>query len=31
VALYTAHGFTECPPFGDYKLDPNSVFLTREI
>lgn len=31
VALYKAHGFTECPPFGDYKLDPNSVFLTREI
>ncbi|MEI8180220.1 GNAT family N-acetyltransferase [Aestuariivirga sp.] len=28
VALYKAHGFTECPPFGDYKLDPNSVFLT---
>jgi putative acetyltransferase len=31
VALYTAHGFTECPPFGDYKLDPNSVFLTRTL
>jgi putative acetyltransferase len=31
VALYKAHGFIECPPFGDYKLDPNSVFLTREI
>jgi len=31
VALYKAHGFVECPPFGDYKLDPNSLFLTREI
>jgi putative acetyltransferase len=31
VALYKAHGFTECPPFGDYKLDPNSVFLTRTL
>ena len=28
VALYRTHGFTECPPFGDYKPDPNSVFLT---
>ncbi len=31
VAMYKRHGFTECPPFGDYKRDPNSVFLTREI
>ena len=31
VALYKAHGFTECPPFGDYRPDPNSVFLTRDI
>jgi putative acetyltransferase len=31
VALYEAHGFSECLPFGDYKPDPNSVFLTREI
>ena len=31
VALYKAHGFTECPPFGDYKPDPNSVFLTRVL
>ena len=29
VALYKAHGFEECPPFGDYRVDPNSVFLTR--
>ena len=31
VALYKAHGFTACPPFGDYKPDPNSLFLTLEI
>lgn len=31
VALYEAHGFSECPPFGDYRPDPNSVFLTRDI
>lgn len=29
--LYARHGFTECPPFGDYGLDPNSVFMTREL
>ena len=27
-ALYARHGFVECPPFGDYKPDPNSVFMT---
>lgn len=31
VALYKAHGFTECLPFGSYRPDPNSVFLTLEI
>ena len=31
VALYRAHGFEECEPFGDYKLDPNSVFLTLNL
>ena len=31
VALYKSHGFEECPPFGDYRPDPNSVFLTRAI
>ena len=29
--LYEAYGFRECPPFGDYLLDPNSVFMTREL
>src|ERR1700739_804050 len=30
-ALYQSYGFTECPPFGDYKLDPNSVFMTLAL
>ncbi len=30
-ALYARHGFVECGPFADYKLDPNSMFMTREI
>jgi putative acetyltransferase len=30
-ALYAAHGFTECAPFGDYRADPNSVFMTRQL
>lgn len=31
VALYKSNGFVECPPFGSYKPDPNSTFLTRAI
>jgi len=27
-ALYARHGFEECGPFGDYREDPNSVFMT---
>jgi putative acetyltransferase len=30
-ALYARHGFVECGPFGEYRLDPNSVFMTREV
>ena len=30
-ALYRQHGFAECGPFGDYVLDPNSVFMTRDL
>ncbi len=30
-ALYEKAGFTECPPFEGYSLDPNSVFLTKEL
>ena len=25
--LYEAYGFTYCGPFGDYRSDPNSVFM----
>ncbi len=31
VALYQSHGFVECPPFGDYVLDPNSIFMTLDL
>jgi putative acetyltransferase len=26
--LYARHGFVECPPFGEYVPDRNSVFMT---
>lgn len=29
--LYRAHGFHECPPFGDYVLDPHSLFMTLTV
>lgn len=29
--LYESAGFVECPPFGDYRLDPYSVFLTLDL
>lgn len=30
-AFYKSHGFIECPPFGSYTPDPNSVFMTLEL
>ena len=30
-ALYTGLGFEPCAPFADYRLDPNSVFMTRTL
>ena len=30
-ALYAKHGFVECGPFGEYRVDANSVFMTREV
>jgi len=30
-ALYRNHGFLECPPFDDYVLDPNSVFMALDL
>ena len=29
--LYAKHGFVECEPFADYKLDPHSTFMTSRI
>jgi putative acetyltransferase len=29
--LYASFGFTYCGPFGDYVLDPNSVFMTKVL
>ena len=30
-ALYARHGFVYCGPFGEYKDDPNSVFMTLAL
>jgi putative acetyltransferase len=30
-ALYGRAGFAECGPFGDYTLDPNSVYMTKVL
>lgn len=30
-ALYASEGFEECPPFGTYRVDPLSLFMTRAI
>lgn len=30
-ALYEKFGFTYCDPFGQYSLDPNSLFMTRSL
>lgn len=30
-ALYAAQGFEPCPPFGSYRPDPLSVFMTRTL
>jgi putative acetyltransferase len=30
-ALYERAGFSYCPPFKGYSLDPNSVFMTRTL
>ena len=31
IGLYERAGYVECPPFGEYKLDPLSVFMTKKI
>jgi putative acetyltransferase len=30
-ALYRGRGFVDCPPFADYIVDPNSVYLTLDL
>jgi putative acetyltransferase len=30
-ALYRGHGFVQCPPFGDYRADPNSIFMSLDL
>jgi len=30
-SLYRRHGFIECPPFGEYLPDANSVFMTLTL
>lgn len=30
-ALYVRNGFETCAPFGDYRPDPNSTFMTRAL
>ncbi|WP_415971914.1 GNAT family N-acetyltransferase [Rhodococcus sp. 077-4] len=29
--LYMRHGFVECPPFGDYVVDPSSAFFSLTL
>ena len=29
--MYEKFGFVECPPFGEYVLDPLSVFMTKTL
>jgi putative acetyltransferase len=31
VALYRRQGFIECPPFGGYAPDPNSIFMALDL
>lgn len=30
-SMYIKNGFQICGPFGDYKLDPHSVFMTKQL
>ena len=29
--FYKSYGFVECPPFAEYLLDPNSVFMSLDL
>lgn len=30
-SMYASYGFKVCPPFADYRIDPYSVCMTREL
>jgi putative acetyltransferase len=30
-AMYRRHGFRDCGPFGQYRPDPNSAFMTMDL
>lgn len=30
-ALYARYGFEPCGPFAGYRVDPNSVFMTKRL
>lgn len=29
--LYLRFGFVECKPFADYRIDPNSIYMTLQL
>jgi len=31
IGLYKSLGYRECPPYGDYKADPLSIFMQKEL
>ena len=31
IGLYRSSGYHDCPPFGDYKADPLSLFMTKNL
>src|SRR5215470_8606496 len=31
IGLYRSSGYQDCPPFGDYKYDPLSLFMTKSV
>lgn len=31
IGLYKSLGYFECPPYGDYKPDPLSIFMQKEL
>jgi hypothetical protein len=31
IGLYRAFGYQDCSPFGDYKDDPLSLFMTKSL